>query len=156
MGYSLLAANSFLFILRLGPGVLFPGFSLPLLLRFKGVSLHLHITPCCFSLYIGNDYLCIWERYSKCVTRAGAAPAVHHQITSWLLPCRGRVTTFQPGEKWLSPTRVNPLKIRAVFYSPVYHQCPAHDRCLINVCGLELGMGSGALLQVISAHCPYT
>ena len=49
-----------------------------------------------------------------------------------------RMTTCQPDERGLSPIRqLTPLKIRAVFYSWVHHQSPAHGRCLISVCGLN-------------------
>ena len=46
-----------------------------------------------------------WGMIFKICRKSGAAQAIPHQNTSWLLLHQCRVTTCQPAERWCSPTR---------------------------------------------------
>lgn len=154
--------------LRLSTGSLF--LSSPFLFlnpRFKGSSLHLNIVLCP-SLYIDHVVLLLsvyWEMIIK-IFNNWYSTGNSHQKTSDPLCISAEWPHVSLVGADLYPQGSKLFKIRAVFYLPMYHQCPAHGRCLINTCRLhkskvtwkrqgdeELVKRTRALLQVTWACC---
>lgn len=155
--------------LRLSLRVLFPGPSLPpsswpqvqgllplpsyILCSF----LYIHQPHC--ALLLVNLGMIFKKLNNWCST--GSA----NQNTSWLLRVHAQWPRLACSDVACTHKTLNSIKIRASFYSPIYHECPAG---LVKVCGLnkskitwkgkdhkKLVMRIRAQLQTTSACYPY-
>lgn len=134
-----LTASSLLFILRLSSGVLFPSLALPLpLTPASRASPSSFISPHAPSLYTSTMIICVLGNYIQNMAQAWCSPG--HTQSEYKLATLASVQSDHMSACWgvtFTHQAFNPLKIRAVFYSPVHHQSPAHGRCLISICGFN-------------------